>query len=961
MATPTSSPFLAPPRFSTQIAGSPTIFAPWSAPILRIRCWRHFAASRCEISLVPGRFPRLVPRRRNALRDKASPLWPPPVVPNQVRNPHDEPPKLESLDSQEPKSCCFHAELSCDLKDLEISGGLGASRSGNVASESELGSEQDVIGIAEEDITFCRTGVGPVISVYEGPDVNVLPIEVDEDGIIDSSETAVAKGSADSECMLSRASVMAMELEHGKHVAPKNSSLFQFVAADRVESPVLNEEISVVQRDAPPLWSFTRSCLAALCGVSLVYVLFKLIQTKSKAHLLRRLLYMHMPGMKLDEFNKANMTMPNKAHGFPGSLQRRPHLDRKELMNNIKRAKESRDWFVLRNSFSCKTVANADDARITEIRRMVKEIHSPEERIIGQISTEENYGIVFPHLVVEDDVEVSSIYGNQADVNDVSDSSKLSGLSLSGDNIEKTVEQTLDMECEAVMRTSAKHDNNIREIELLEPAYDSDTGTGANDRTSDINTSEKEAQIGSADYHNLDPNMINTTSCELESAKVFSETCAKNLEIIQGRKSSVPFISYHQTIHAKDNSHEFSINVVSERADGLSTDGFYQSSSEFRNKKTPMDISVNAVNDIQEIEAPRTSANDVQTAHQKEFARNINMIGEEECKAAIMADTLTATSSQQCREEPIDPKRDSMQLAQEPKQFISSPNDKQASKVNERDHRERTVQKGEAEYTRLLDNASTSSLYGPPEEILQHNFSKISTSVKKQEKRTTSNKKARAHLMKNKVKLQKELCSSKEAETKQTEQGVSGTKAVNGPSNCVQKTKKVAKKRLKKVQSDMQRVATQDDQNNGMVDHNGQNIKKTRRRNLKNAFSNQEAQTRGVNPETTLEVNSPYNAPADNVEPLGVAASSVQTQFSKDACSKDQPNGSSVSKMKKQDLKLTIRTLERVETAAEETENKMNVDQNNSNMAVTAPNKVTERVAPINMWHMNNSGKLSLQ
>ncbi|CAL5047905.1 unnamed protein product [Urochloa decumbens] len=683
--------------------------------------------------------------------------------------------------------------------------------------------------------------------------------------------------------MLSRANVMAMELEHGKRVAPKNSSLFQFVAADRVESPVLNEEVSVVQRNAPPLWSFAWSGLAALCGVCLVYVVSKLIQTKSKAHLLRRLLYMHMPGMKWDEFNKANMTMLNKAYGFPGSLQRRPHLGRKELMNNIKRAKESRDWFVLRNSFSCNTVANADDARITEIRRMVKEIHRPEERIIEQITTEENYGIVFPHLVVENDGEVPSIYGNQADVNDVSDGSKLSGISLSGDKIEESVEQTLDMESEAAMRTSVKDDNNIGEIELPEPAYNSDTETGANDRTSYINTSEEEAQIGSADYHSLDPNMIK--SCELESEKAFSETCAKNLEIIQGTKSSVPFISRHQTIHAKDNSDEFGINVVSERADGLSTDSFDQSSSELRNKKTPMDISVNAANDIQEIEAPRTSANDVQTAHHKEFTHNINMTGEEECKTAIMMDTVTATSSQRSREEPIDMKRD--------KQAIDErDHGKQASHVNERDHREKTVQKGEAEYTELLDNASTSSLYGPPEETVQHNYSKISTSEKKQEKITTSNKKARAHLMKNKVKLQKELCSSKEAETKQTEQGVPGTKAVNGPSKCVQKMKKVAKKRLKKVQSDMQRVATQDDQNNGMVDqkNNGQNIKKTRRRNLKNAFSNHEARTRGVNPEITLEVNSPYNAPADNVEPLGVAASTVQTQFSKDAFSKDQPN-----------------------------------------------------------------------
>lgn len=62
-----------------------------------------------------------------------------------------------------------------------------------------------------------------------------------------------------------------------------------------------------------------------------------------------------------------------------------------------------------------------------------------------------------------------------------------------------------------------------------------------------------------------------------------------------------------------------------------------------------------------------------------------------------------------------------------------------------------------------------------------------------------------------------------------------------------------------------------------------------------------------------------------------------------DAFSKDQPNGSSVSNMRKQDLKLSIRTPERVETAAEETENKVNIDRNKSTTAVTATKKVVKR------------------
>ncbi|OEL14682.1 hypothetical protein BAE44_0024298 [Dichanthelium oligosanthes] len=710
MATTTSSPFLAPLRFSTQIAGSPTTSAAGSAPVLRICCWKRFVASRCEVYLVPARFPRPLPRRRNALRDKASPLLPLPVVPHQVRHPYDESSNLESLDSQEPKPGCLDAEPSSDFKEkLEISGGLGASRSGNVDSESELDGENDAIGVTEEEITFCGAGVGPVFSVYEGPEENVVSVEVGEDEIINRSEAAVGLGGVDSECMLSHATVMAMELKCGDHVAPKTSSLFQFVAADRVESPVLNGVVTVAQRNATPLRSVAWSGLAALCGVCVVFFVSKLIQTNSKVHLLRRLPYIHRPGMEWDEFDKGKMTMLNNAHVFSGGLLKRPHLDRKELMNNIKRAKESRGWFIIRNSFSFKTAANGDDTSIAEIRRTVTEVQTP--GVLEQTNIKENNGVFFPHLVASEE-EVSS--------------------------------------------------------------------------------------------------RINRTSCELASEEEFTEICAKNLDSIHGTKSSVPCISDQQIICTKDNANESSINVLSETAGGFSSDCFDISSSELRNNKTPMDISVSDVNAIQEVGVLRISAKDSQTAHCEELAHNMSII------------------------EPVNLKRDNMGLVQESKPSISTRNDKQTSHVNEKEDKERAILKEaqarlEKEDIGILDSGCTSSLYAQ-EETVQHKFSKCSTSEKKQEKSkcstsekkqekiTSSNKKASAHVSKNKGKLQKEVCSNKEAETKQSEQGVPGTKIVNDPSNCVQKTKRLTKKRLKKVQNYMQRVATEDDVQSSMDD-----------------------------------------------------------------------------------------------------------------------------------------------
>uniref|UniRef100_A0A0A9G6S2 Uncharacterized protein n=1 Tax=Arundo donax TaxID=35708 RepID=A0A0A9G6S2_ARUDO len=414
-------------------------------------------------------------------------------------------------------------------------------------------------------------------------------------------------------------------------------------------------------------------------------------------------------GMKGAEFD---MVFKN-AQG--GDFLRRPHLDRKQLMKNIKRAKESREWFALNNAFRCKIFANDGDANITEIRRTVTEVCSPVEGSLEQSSTEEKNYIFFPHPIVAIDGEVSASYGSQYDFDDVSDSSKLTGISLSDDKVEEIVEQTVDMKNGApVMNTSEKNQDNIGQIEPSEPTYNDERVTGASDRTSVIYTPEKEAQTCSANDHNLGPNSINTTSSEFESNEQFAEICSENLDCDQGIKPSLPFISDKQMVYAKDSAHQFSTNVVSETTDG-SSDCFKISTSALTNNKTLLDISVSDLNGIQEIEAPSTSRNVAQTAHCEAFSHNMSIIGTEACKTPVMADTVNATSPQRSREEPVDLMRDNMQSMQEPESFICSGSEKQLSDVNENKHNDRTVHSEtqtrlEADNTGVLDNASTPSL-----------------------------------------------------------------------------------------------------------------------------------------------------------------------------------------------------------------------------------------------------------
>jgi hypothetical protein len=256
-------------------------------------------------------------------------------VRHQVRPPCHEFPESGSLASQELKSGSLVAEPLSDLvQELEISAGQGASRCSNVASGSKS-DELGVIGVSEE-APLCETR-------------SAMQFEVDEDEIINKSEAVEGEGGGNLESMSSRARATAPNSSH-------NGSWFHFAAAERMESSVLNGEVSVAQRNVPPSRAVIWSGFAALCGICIVFLASKLSQGSSRKARLPRKFDMHRPEKKEDEFDKGNLNVFKNGQEYPYGLLRRPQLDRKELMSNIKKAQESRKWFVLGNSFQCKDV-----------------------------------------------------------------------------------------------------------------------------------------------------------------------------------------------------------------------------------------------------------------------------------------------------------------------------------------------------------------------------------------------------------------------------------------------------------------------------------------------------------------------------------------------------------------------------------------------------------------------------
>lgn len=833
-----------------------------------------------------------------------------------------------------------------------------AGRSGNVVvAESYLDGKKDLDWDADEG-HFCGTGTGPVFSVYEDPYGSALRVEVDEDEIVRRCAAADGEGSGDLQSILSRARIMATEFESGEREVSRNSSLVRFVAIEKKKSRVVDAEFSVVQNNGAPLRAVAWSGFAAFCGICIVFVASKLIWRNVKAHFSGKVFHIPIPATKAGQFNNGNIKVMSNVHMFPGDLLGRPQLERSELMNNLKKAKESRERFSFRNVFSCNTVSNDDYTNITEIRRMVTDVNTLEDESLNQRTAGNNSSVVFSHPVVAIEEVISASYVRQSVyLDDVSefDSSELCDVNLSNDIIDKSVEQSMDLKNIApILDTIVKNQFSVGEIEQPEPRYNNESTADAKDRDSVSYAAENKAHIYSAVDHNVGPNGIDTLSAEFERKEQDTEIAVS----IQVLKPSVLLSSDKQVIYKNDNAHQISNNVVPETADDFSPDCLNISSSGLKCNGAYLSNSENDINCMQEIRAPMTFANEAQTANCEDFAHCVSIISEEACRNLVLSDISTMEPPHRIREDPEDLMTANVQSMREPEP--SNQDGKQKIYANEKDHKidivhNETKTSSETYLIGALNKASTSPLYAVQEETVQHKGVKVSI-PEKQEKIPSSNKEARASLKKDEGKLQEEMWTDKVPETKLSE-GVPGTSLLVGPSNGVQKTKRVAHKRVKKVQSN-QGVAEQDIVQNGSMvsqENSSQNVKRRRRKNQTNAFCTQRSQTREEIPERSLVPSLPDDAPeAENMKPLCEAGSSSGTLSSKDINGESQKSRFIAHTKRKEELKLNFQTSERVEAAATETKTNMHgynamhersIDLNKSKtkMGVAAAKKSTKR------------------
>ncbi|XP_040380886.1 uncharacterized protein LOC102711627 [Oryza brachyantha] len=885
---------------SSQITGRPA--AAWRdplglpAPAVRVRSWRRFAGARCEVSLAPGRRFNVQPRRRNSLRGKASP---PPA------------------ERQVPKSGSLDAKRLPDLdRETGISGGLDAVRSGIFVSEWNLEGGTDVVRVTE-------TGSGIVGNAeVEGHDGNVEDV------------------------MISGARALAGEFDTGECEVSKDSSLSQFLTFE-------TKEPLAVQIDKPQLVGIALSGFATLCAACIVLVVSKLIWGDDKKYLPRNMYEILRPGMNEGELDKGGINVVPKNVKSPADLLGRPQLDRRKLMNNINRAKRSRELCTLSNVFGYCSVANCCDAIITEIRRMVTNVHMLFTEILKESKTRRQNYVLLPHPVSTNGQVVSASHGQfSACLSDMLGSTKLPDISISNNIIEESVESSVDFKNGSHdMDSSVKDQNNVGDIELPKTTPTSHMPIDAKNSKPMIDMAEIE-EYSDSPYEYI-PDLI--PSFEFEGKRKFPDIGMRNADDFFGIKSSSEISSDTEVIDTNDNSHQFSINVVSKVADNLSSGYSNITAFESESKKIPMDINGNDLNNFRDIEPPSTFANDdVQAVQYEQFCHSISMIGKEAHINPATADVLTTKSPQRISEEPLDLMRENVQSIQEPSGSIMD--DKHIVHANQINNivsgsHDEIQASSEADSTGTIDNASTSSVYALPEESIWQ-------SAKKLTKNTSYNEEPEESIIKRKIKMHQEVCKDNDAQTKNNVGGVPeiGTKV--DPSNGVCKTERVAKKRLKKMPCDKGvKVPTQDIvQSNSMAGKKScsQNVKRTRN-NLKSAPRNQGAQTRQEISETAPIVNLPDDAPrAENMKPFHGSGSSgeIRSPMYSDTFNEAQPNGFSIGTMRKEKPKHNFQALESVDAAAVKIEtnkhadnvrNERAIDFDISNLGVTTPKKMTKR------------------
>lgn len=355
----------------------------------KIPSWRPSAASIRGASQISPHF-RRPSRRRNTLREK--------LIPYGEERKVSKVTELLNPDSGLEDSNYINGETKTDnsgsSSNFDSERGVvdnNNSENQNLPGNSAFWNKLEKwVERYKNDSEFWGVGAGPIFTIYQDTDGKVSRVSVSEDEITKRSQIRVwslEEKEATEELMdvnakISRAKLIAKQIESGQYVLPTISSIAKFVVEGKKFSLVDGIQ-SICLQSGPIFKIFPQIGFMVLCGCCVFWAMTKLFVGNHKVELTREEVEMlrrkKKSRMERKEMEKGSVKVVGDEPEFPTA--RRPQLDKNELMKNIVQAKASSEKLAITDVSSHFYASSPGfDDKVREIRDILRKVRELEQQ-----------------------------------------------------------------------------------------------------------------------------------------------------------------------------------------------------------------------------------------------------------------------------------------------------------------------------------------------------------------------------------------------------------------------------------------------------------------------------------------------------------------------------------------------------------------------------------------------------
>lgn len=254
----------------------------------------------------------------------------------------------------------------------------------------------------KKDSEYWGVGSGPIFTIYEDSIGNVHRVSVNKDEILRRSGVEsrsfkshkVGEYTLDLNSKISRANLIARELESGEYKFPKNSSIAASVVQSKQTSLVDGFRSAAFQGNS--LSTLSRIGFAMLCGCFIYWATKKLFVgeknepelMREEEEMLRRKMRSRMEKKKMESGNVEVLGNDLDLKPPVGPITR-PQLDKDALMKSIFKAKAANENLAILDSSDKVSASERDfSGKIMEIQEMARQAREIERRERSKLVTD---------------------------------------------------------------------------------------------------------------------------------------------------------------------------------------------------------------------------------------------------------------------------------------------------------------------------------------------------------------------------------------------------------------------------------------------------------------------------------------------------------------------------------------------------------------------------------------------